>query len=414
MRVLMLSDKGAGLGLAHKVVKEGHNVKVFIRDANMRKSGMGIVDRVSTWRPHLVKTDLVICDSAGFGKYADTFRRMGLPAFGCSLLSDALEADYGKQLDILRESGIGTSDIIEYGSPTAAMALVDQWPDSGVTFWRAGSDLSSETITCRDPDVFKWELSKLEDSENIFARPCIEGVEVSTEGLFNGSVWLKPFFHTFCERSLLPSGGPTTDCMGSVVVAQQENRLVEDTLIKVTPLLMKIGYRGPISIRSIVNGDGVFSIGIEAQLRFDAIEAIIEGLKEPVTDLMFETAVGIKRDVRIFPDYMLAVRLSMAPWPLGLPNDSDAGKPIPIPDKRSLEHALLLDVISDEDGYKYAASSGVLAKVTARGSTVKEAGKRVYRTIKNLNIVGAQFRSDIGDRASDDINNLKALGYIHV
>mgnify|MGYP003652176248 CR=1 FL=1 len=58
MNVLFLSC-GQGLSLASRLAQEGHNVKTFIHN-DEANTGAGIYDRISSWKPYVNNSDLVI------------------------------------------------------------------------------------------------------------------------------------------------------------------------------------------------------------------------------------------------------------------------------------------------------------------------------------------------------------------
>jgi len=62
--------------------------------------------------------------------------------------------------------------------------------------------------------------------------------------------------------------------------------------------------------------------------------------------------------------------------------------------------------------YMSAGSKGRLMQVVARGRTVDECRRRVYRTISNLSIDNVQYRTDIGYAAVKAEKQLGNWGYL--
>jgi len=187
-------------------------------------------------------------------------------------------------------------------------------------------------------------------------------------GWFNGSDWIKPLFKVWKYKELLTGGlGPRTECMGVVT------RPTSETLDELIPMLRKEGFTGP------VNG-----------FDYDFIEAFMEGLREPMTDLIFETVQGIKKEINVSKDWLIAVRLTV---PRSSINTEIKGLT-----KENLKHLYLVDVRKEDD--KYFCSGETVLKATARGRTPEEARKRVYRTLDNLKIQNKQYRLDIGEGIS--------------
>lgn len=415
MRILMLSKTGDGLGIAHRLELEGHSVSVFIQDKRFDRAGRGLVRRVNSWRPELLKADLVLCDMVGFGSYEKTFKRMGIPTLGCSLIADMLELDRAKSLDLFKRVGLRVPETQAFNSPEEARLLLSAWEDPGYVIKPSGNISTAKTLMVRSPEIFEWALSTYDKNQHLIVQQIVDGVEVSTEGWFNGRDWILPFNHTFEEKRFLPGNlGPNTGCMGNVVVPVRKSDLVEHTVKKLTPFLRKIGYRGPVDLNSIVNDVGVHVLEITPRFGYDAIEALVEGLREPLGDLLFDVATGLKREMDLpTTEKLIAVRLSVAPWPHSDPSGDDAGMPILGIDKQNLKHLFLTDIMLNGGQYQYAASDGVVCKATARGRTVDEARRRAYRTIGNLGIQDVQYRRDIGARVPNDMRKLENWGYLN-
>ncbi len=413
MKVLMLSKHGDGLGIAHKLAQEGHNVAVFIQDSAYKRGGLGIVRRVKSWRPELLAADLVLCDMVGFGAYERTLRRFSAPVMGCSRIADMLELDRSKGHDLLQRLGIKTPETFTFKRPADAVVLEASWEPPGYVLKPSGNADTSKTVLVREPSGLRWALEQMPDRPLLVQR-IVEGVEVSTEGWFNGRDWVLPFNHTFEEKRLMPGGlGPNTGCMGNVVLATQSNELTRQTVERLTPFLRQIGYRGPIDLNAIVNSMGAHVLEITPRFGYDAIEALTEGLREPLGDLLFEVAAGVKHEMDLpTREPMIAVRLSVPPWPHGEPSEADAGMPLLGLNSENLKHIALTDAMREGDSYLYAAGDGVVAKVTARGRTVEEARRRAYRTIRNLSIQDVQYRTDIGSRVNRDWKQLAEWGFV--
>lgn len=412
MKILILSKEGDGLSLAQRIVSEGHSVKMFIESKAYKDAGVGIVDRIPSWRPHMTDADLIICDMVGFGKFEKLLRARGKPVFSCSSIMDQLELNREKGIDVLKRVGITLPFTQTYPDPSDAIELVNTWEDPGYVIKPHDNAATGRTLLTRTPEHFEWALGLY--NEPITVQQIIEGIEVSTEGWFNGRNFIEPFNHTFEEKRLLKDAGPNTGCMGNVVInAGSGNRLVEATVARMEPSLKKIGYRGPIDINCMVTADAAYGLEFTSRLGYDAIEALMEGLREPVTDLLFETAVGIKSSMELGTDAMIAVRLSKAPWPSGEPNSDEHGMPIVGINEDNIKHIFLTDVFLDSEGsYRYAVGDGVIMKVTAHAKTVKEARLRVYRTIDGIEYPDKQFRSDIGERVGSDMDQLKEWGWL--
>ena len=138
----------------------------------------------------------------------------------------------------------------------------------------------------------------------------------------------------------------------------------------------------------------------------------MEGISEPIADVLFETALGVKKEFQLTEEYMMASRLSVPPWPHADAASSNRGAPILGLNEKNLKHIYLSDAYKDGNDYYYAASDGVVLKATARGASVREAQRRVLRTLDNVKLSDKQYRRDIGNRVDSAMSSLKSGRYL--
>lgn len=336
MKVLMISLKGDGLGICQKIAQEGHTVYAFIKNPRFDLCGVGLYERIPSWRPYMDQADLILADTNGFSSLEGILKQRSKPILGFADFPD---------------------------------------PEEGT-------------------------------------RDYVDGVNVSVEGWFNGRDWIKPFVCSFKDtRFLMHDLGPDTICMGVVTFAVDQNKLIEETLLLLTPSLKKSGYRGPLSINRVINDEITWTLKPTYGFTYDTTEALMEGLEEPFADFLFEVAQGSKKEMNLSSDYCIAVRLSIPPWPMSEPI-SGVGRTVLGLSKENLRHVYFSDVYKDEEGYYCATGSGIILKATAHGRSVKEARRRVYRTLDNINIQDKQYRLDIGERVDRDVEQLKTWGWL--
>lgn len=416
MRVLIISREAEAAGIAHRLVKDGHRVDLWTQKSHYKAALKGIVGRPGEWRPLVPDADLVLCDTVGFGHLAPMLSRMGKPMLGFNQFADVIELDRIKGMDTMKAVGINVPATKRCRTPEEAKKL--PWEsDLGYVIKPCGNISPGLTYMCPTKDIYQWALSTYKEGQELIVQDVVDGVEVSTEGWFNGRDWISPFNHTFEEKAFMPvKGAPMTGCMGNVVMTvSKPDRLCQETVMKMTNALRVAGYRGPLDVNAIVTKDKVYALEFTARFGYDAIEALMEGLQEPIADLLFETAVGIKKGMEVTNDLMIAVRVSQPPFPDD--NEEQArfyrGSPVDGLTELDQPHVLFSDVML-EDGKPVAAGvDGLLLKATAFGRTIPEAKKRVYRTISNIKVVDIQYRSDIGDRVPADLALLKQWGWVN-
>lgn len=415
MNILMLSKSGDGLGIAQKLVAEGHSVKVWIKEPGFKYAGLGLVERVSAWRPHAASSDLIFADMVGFGKLATSLDTFKAPNLGFNIIADTLELDRSKQMQVLKRFGIGTPETYEFDTPNAALDLLEDWGSApGWVVKPSGNLDTGKTYVVHDKPTYRWVLEQYSGSQALIVQRFVKGIEVSTEGWFNGSEWLSPFNHTFEEKRLFPENlGPNTGCMGNVVVPiknPQQNKLVK-ALRSLTPFLKLAEYRGPLDLNAIIDETGgINALELTTRMGYDAVEALHEIFSEPFGDFLLGVATGTQTSMKLNSNtFALATRLTIPPYPFGKADPDERGLPVlGLPD--GLNHYYPTDIMKDRGQFKWSASDGVLLKVTSAGRTVKAAQNLIKQRVERVKVLGKTYRSDIGNRVDADMKKLQELG----
>lgn len=429
MRILIVGN-GDGLGIGQRLAFEGHTVDLYISDERFKRAGKGIVNRVPEWRPVARKADLIIADSVGLGRYESTVRAFGRPVLGFTPELDVIELDRRKGIELFERAGIETPETYPFASPAEALRIpLSKGFDDGWVVKANGNIGAEKTAVVTDQSLWDRAVRQLPPTSSGIVQRLVSGIEVSTEGWFNGSNFIAPFNHTFEEKRFLAGNlGANTGCMGNVVVRADSNRLTRATIERTAPFLRMLGYRGPFDVNCIVGPDKAHALEVTSRFGYDAIEALVEGLDEPAGDFLFDVAMGTKREMKLTTDTMIAVRLSIPPWPVRAPDRTTHGEPVLGINEDSLRHLFLCDMERSGDDYTTAAGDGVLLKATAIGHVTPskplsggrrskpdytyEARRRVYRTLDKIKVGNKQYRTDIGARVNDDIAQLKEWGWL--
>jgi phosphoribosylamine--glycine ligase len=417
MNILIISKLGDAQGLAQRMAFEGHHVAMWIKDPAYKHSGFGIVERPESWREKLRWCDFILVDMVGVGSFEKTFKTFGKPYIACSPAMDKLELDRAEGMRLFAEVGIEVPETWSFSSAEKAHGFFVglDWGEGFVV--KADGNLGCATTRLvKDPDQLEWVFDQYKAATSIIVQRIIKGVEVSTEGWFNGRDFIKPFNHTFEEKRFMEGNlGPNTGCAGNVVIARESNRLTKATVERMKPFLVRAGYRGPLDVNCIVNAKGAFALEATARLGYDAIEALLEGVRGGVGDFFQEIALGRMEKMEISPDYLIGVRLTVPPYPTEAPGLKGVwGEPILGVNENNISHLWLCDVcLNKEDKFfKTGGADGLTLVATARGEDVAMARRRVYRTLDNIRVGDKQYRRDIGLRVEGDIKQLEEWGWL--
>lgn len=426
MKILMLSKSGDGLGLAHYFKIFGHKVILWIEDAkDFEYAGLGMFEKVSNWQVALKEADLVLSDMVGLGKFEAEIKKSGAPYACVSSNADELELDRSGQMEILRRLQIGLPKTWSFDSPRAAQAILELWSPPGYVIKPSGNLDTGKTLVVRDRRTFSWALSIYSGSQELIVQEIIEGVEVSTEGWFDGRSFVPEMFnHTFEEKKFAAGDlGPNTGCSGNIVIRADPNSQLVEQVKKFEEPLTRLKYKGPIDLNCIVNEEGIFALEVTPRIGYDAIEAFATMFEGDFTEALLGIAEGTlsAKPPNFRADLAAAVRLWLPPYPNGQAEAEERGRPIILPEganrKENNGYYLLTDAyfdatVQDEDVYFWAATDGVVAKVTKAGNDLSQVLEEVYKMASLVKILDVGYRVDIGERVFEDVEKLESWGVL--
>jgi len=416
----MISKYGDGIPLAIRMAQDGNIVKIWIKDKEARKSlnGFRNPSKVSDPYKMLDQYDLVLNDMVGTGSVCDTLSSKGKLVLGGGSFNDKLELDreYGSKVaQTLTEAAIPPTvsintkeELIKFFEKTNKPQVIKP----------LGNKQTNLTLVSRDKEnrMLKSVIAKrAAEFVPCIVQETVEGIDISTEGWFNGKEWVKPFNHTIeSKRFMEGDKGCQTGCMGNIVWPTTGDKLTSTVLEPLSSLLEKVNYVGPIDVNCIVTEESAYFLEYTARFGYDAIQAWSELIKASIFDYLYGIASAQKDSFTYHNEYAIAVRLTIHPFPgKGEIEDLSAIRVID-PPQAAMKHVWLADVSQDEDTFLMAGVDGVIGAVTSRGISVRECQRRAYRTINNITLSDdVQYRNDIGNNVEDDKKKLIEFGWLN-
>ena len=326
-------------------------MSVVLDKSKFVRTGDGLYKRGSSWRPMLESTDFVISAEGGLGAHEGVFRSRGKTSLGVSMAADLINTD------------------------------------------AQGRFLSECNLR---------ECSKFEQS-------------VLVHGFYNGRKFVPPALLSFKYNNLFNRDlGPIVDSMGTVVIPLgYDQPIVEGTLDRAEDVLKKTDVTGLVNFAVGYSGDDVGVLGATCGFNYDTMEAIAEGSKEPLSDVLFGLATRTKETINFTRDFIIVVRLTVPPWPYFAQVGPDVPEiPINGISDDNINHLYLCDVHRNNGDWRVSLGSGVVLKAAARGQYLRTARRRVYRTLKNIDVPFKQYRTDIGQGMERRLRDLESRGLI--
>jgi len=340
MRYLIVSRNGASLGLAQKLEREGHTVCVHIVNQECQRKGVGLVSIIKTPRP------------------------------------------------IKDRDGVYNISAVEWLMNTARpdITIFDS-PDTHIMATRmqlAGRHVIG-TTTDTVPNPRDAGLTPAQYSQ------------YALETWFNGNKFVPP--NTLLTRytKLFNSNkGPYCPSTGAVSRRIETLTQYEPQLDPIVMHLRKTSYRGPVTLYLSSESGEVedYEAGMSPE-NFLCYENLKGDLSTLLTDIVYAN----NTQHELIEEHSVMVRLTLPPWPYKIPSEC-ASTTVRGIDDANLRHLWLDDIQLVGEEYVTTGADNNIGFVTARGESVKEARRRVYRTIQNLDLDTLQCRTDIAAERS--------------
>lgn len=423
MRILFISEDLWGTGLCFRLVREGNEVRAAMSDPSGFSANVldGIVAKVSGLDQGLAwvgKEGLIVVDCVGFGHLQDDLRTQGYTVVGGSAGGDRLEEDRPWCQRVFADCGIPT--LITQYFPDAAHAIahvrhhcasgpwvIKQNGHPECTFCYVGKLLDGSDVI----DLLTRYAEAYGDKGGFVLQQCASGVEIGVGRYFNGRHWVGPIEMNVEHKNLFPGGlGPNTGEMGTLMWydADEQNRLFQETLGKLSAYLAKVDFRGDIAINCIVNEEGAFPLEVTARFGYPALQVQTEIQRSPWGEFLYAVAKGEDYSLQWRQGYGVVALVATPPFPYFSPMGRQDLTPRGLrlrfhqpPSDMDWDHLhpeeLALGNSPDGDPeYVIAGDTGYVLHVSAFGEDIHEARKKLYARLGNIVVPRMFYRTDIG------------------
>ncbi len=421
--LLFISKWGEILDIAYTSLLEGNKVKMFVDTNTCKEIGDGFVPKVKDWRRHIDWADIIIFDYTGYGRIATELRAKGKFVIGGTEYTDNLELDRSFGQDELKRHKIKIINYKEFHTFQEAIAFVKANPHTYV-LKPSGEiqDYKQLLFVGKEEDgsdiirVLKaYERTWGNEMGTFHIQRKVTGVEVSVAAFFNGKEFLKPINITFEHKKLFPKElGVSTGEMGTSMFWTDENPIFNATLKKFEPILAKENFVGHIDINCIVNGNGIYPLEFTSRFGFPQIFIQRSGINEPIGNMLYKIATGQNFKINTKKGFQVGAYIVVPPFPYeDLKTFETFSKDAVVVVKKPMKsgiHLMHLKQVNSE--WLITGDTGVPLLISATGITMKDAQKLLYNRINNILINNSYYRTDIGDRWTEDSDKLWSWGLL--
>ncbi|MCR8668426.1 phosphoribosylamine--glycine ligase [Aestuariibaculum sp. M13] len=422
-KFLFVSRWGESLDIANTIYLEGHAVKLYIEDKASKEIGYGFVPKAAQWEKHVDWADIIVFDYTGYGKIANALRAKGKLVLGGTEYTDNLELDRNFGQAELKKHKIKVIPSKEFTTFNDAIHYIENHPSSYVLkpcgetqelkqLLFVGSDEEGLDVI----RVLKaYEKSWGNNFGNFQLQRKVKGVEISIAAFFNGNEFIYPINITFEHKKLFPKElGVSTGEMGTSMFWVKDSPIFEATLLKFQHTLAKHNFIGHIDINCIVNGNGIYPLEFTSRFGYPQVLIQRAGINEPLGELFYKLVTRQKFKINTKKGFQVGAFIVVPPFPYDDKKTFNlfSKDAVVVFKKNGKEgvHPMHLKKVNDE--WLITGNTGIAVLVTGVGNTMKDAQKMMYNRINNVIINNGYYRTDIGDRWTEDSDKLWSWGLL--
>lgn len=415
----MVSKWGETLDLAYAIQKEGNSVKMCVEDKSSREIGDGFVPKCRKWLSHVDWADVIVFDYTGYGKIATELRDAGKLVIGGTEYSDLLELDRNFGQNELKKHKVKILNYKEFSHTDDAIAYVEKHPKQYVIKPCGEMQDYKQLLYVGQEDdggdiirmLRAYQKSWGKDLGVFQLQRKVTGVEVAVSAFFNGKKFIKPYNITFEHKKLFPRElGVSTGEMGTSMFWTDESPIFDATLGKLEHRLAQDNFVGHIDINNIVNGNGIYPLEFTSRFGFPQIQIQRAGITEPIGYMLYKIARGENFRIQTKKGFQIGVYNVVPPFPYEDNRTFNTfSKDAVVVFKKEMKegiHPMHLKMVNGE--WLITGCTGIAVLVSGTGLTMKEAQRVMYSRVSNLLINNSYYRTDIGDRWSEDSDRLWA------
>ncbi len=410
--------------IAWQISKEGHDVKYYIDKESEREIADGFVEKVDKWEDHVDWADVIVFDDVlGHGEIAQSLRQKGKKVIGGTPYTDKLEDDRSFGQEELKKFGINIIPYSDFNSFDDAIEYVKQNPCAYVIKPSGEAQNTKRLLFVGEEENGSDVIRMLEAYKKAFSDKIkqfqlqrrVLGVEVAVGGFFNGEKFVHPININFEHKKLFPGNfGPPTGEMGTAMFWSAPNKIFNMTLKKMEDKLKEEGFIGYVDLNCIANHKGVYPLEFTSRFGYPTISIQQESFITPIGEFFHALANSQDIKLKTRAGFQVGVRICVPPFPFEDRKTFESySKDAAIVFKKPNREGVHIEDVRQVDGQWFVSgTSGVVLVVVGQGQTMKQAQTQAYNRIKNILIPNMYFRTDIGDRWSEDSDKLHNWGYL--
>ncbi|MBN2583377.1 MAG: phosphoribosylamine--glycine ligase [Planctomycetes bacterium] len=420
MRILIVGSGGREHALAWKIAQSPRVKKIFTAPGNPGTAQFGenvdiAVDDLESLldfaRREKIDLTVVGPERPLVAGIVDTFQAAGLRVFGPNAAAAQLEGSKSFCKQLLRHHAVPTAEYRIFKRVTDARKFIET-RDEAVVVKASGEALGKGVFVCEThEEAFEAVQQIMVDrifgdaGNEVVIEEKLVGEEASILALVDGrNIYT---MESSQDHKAIFDGdkGPNTGGMGAyspapVITEAMMSQIERDILVPTVHAMNHDGcpYRGLLYAGVMITPGGPKVL--EYNVRFGDPEAqpLMMRLKSDLVEAMEATIDGRLDEVTLEWSDSAAVGVVMAAG--GYPGAYQKGQVISgLDDVAAMDNVMAFQAGTKELDGRIVTSGGRVLCVTALGRTIAEAKGRAYEAVEKIRFEGAQYRTDISDKA---------------
>lgn len=359
----------------------------------------------------------------------ERYRDIGYKLFAPTPASAKLEIDRMTGMQVAKAAGLPVPEYHVFGSLEETRAF-NRRSDRPWVFKPAGDSKEKDmTFVSDDPAQMDGWLGR-QIAAGITIPQCMLQEKVPILSELGVSGWMGPEgflperWGLSIEHKKLCDGenGPTTGEMGTVGQYVADDKLYDQMLAPLQPILISMGHVGDFSVGAIIDKSGnPWFLEVTARVGYPAWPMQVASHYGDPAKWMRDLLYG-KDSLRVSYDVSAVVVCAQKPFPFfhNVPMSMVEGNPISgVEDVQKQVH---LDAVMRGrgalweggkivQGPQLQTTGAYVLCCTGLGKTVSKARQKVYAAVDTVKFPGKIIRTDIGEKVIDALPALHKFGY---
>jgi phosphoribosylamine--glycine ligase len=434
VNVLVADIELMGLDFALRCAAAGHSVRLYRHMPKKRErygEGFKQIALVDDWRASMAwaREGLIVLT----GNYTllhemQRYREFGYPVFAPTPQSARLEIDRMAGIEAARAAGINVPEYHEFAGLEDAEAFARK-SDRAFVF-KPGGDEENKAMTyvADDPaDLCGWLRRQIAAGKKV--KKCLLQEKIDLLAEIGVSGWCGPegflpdkWQVCFEHKKLMPGEkGPQTGEAGTVCQYVEDDKLADEVMKPMEPVLRTLGHRGDFAFGGAIDTKGKpWFFEWTARLGYPAWWIQMASHRGDPAKWMRDLLDG-KDSLRVSYDVAIGVVCGQPRYPYNAsPPELVEGNPIfgvdEVRDQVHLASVMMgagphMEGEKIVNGPQYQTTGEYVLVCTGLGKTVERARERVYRAVDAVRIPDKIVRDDIGCKVIEALPALHRMGY---